>query len=204
MLWFVWLGLATEKDGHLSRPCHTYNSEKYYERYKMKHIDISTPKFPSTFTFVDDEDFHELNKHKWHPAKEASGMIYVKRNIGFGIKQRMHIAILGQIEGKMIDHRNRNGLDNQRHNLRYCSNAENQRNRGAQRNNKSGYKGVSWYKGSDRWVAQIKCDGVKLHLGYFTCLVKAAKAYDKAAKLHFGGFASLNFPAAICKLEGNK
>ncbi len=163
----------------------------------MKKIDVSTPKHPSTFTLVEDSDFEELNNHKWG-AYEHSGKLYAQRNVRIDGKWAtlyMHTAIMGHTNGKKVDHRNGNTLDNQRHNLRHCTHAENARNRGAQRNNTSSYKGVGWHKRDSKWQANIKLNGKDIHLGNFTCLIKAAKAYDTAAMKYFGEFARVNFPA---------
>jgi hypothetical protein len=62
------------------------------------------------------------------------------------------------------------------------------------RTNRSGYRGVSWYKPSGRWVAQIVGDGRKLHLGLFDDPVEAARVYDAAARRYHGVRARLNFP----------
>lgn len=162
----------------------------------MKQIDISTPTHPDTFALVDDEDFEWLNKHKWTAFRQKKAL-YAKRNITISGKRRylaMHTAIMGKVEGKDVDHKNRITLDNQRHNLRHCTNIENQRNKGLPENNTSGYKGVSWNRRHRKWRSHIWTDGKSIYLGSFTCLVKAAKAYDKKAIELFGEFSSLNFP----------
>lgn len=162
----------------------------------MKKIDISTPTFQNTFALVDDLDFENLNKFKWY-AHSQRGKLYAKRNIQVGDNQKtlsMHTAILGHLNGKEIDHRNMITLDNQRHNLRHCTRAENQRNRPAQSNNTSGYKGVSWSKKDRKWVAHTRYNDRKIYLGSFTKAIKAAQAYDKAALQYHGDFAKLNFP----------
>ncbi len=94
-----------------------------------------------------------------------------------------------------IDHRDGNGLNNQRHNLRPATTAQNSRNRGRCRNNTSGYKGVTWYKPQRKWLASISIDGRRKHLGYFASKLDAALAYDAAAREYHGDFARLNFPA---------
>ena len=162
----------------------------------MKKIDISTKKYPNTFALVDDEDYKELNKHKWS-ASENNGAIYAVRCVRIGDKWKtlkMHAAIIGAVEGKGTDHINCVTLDNQRKNLRHCTKAENACNRGAQVNNTSGYKGVTWYKRDGLWQAQIYHHKQRFYLGRFTCLIKAAIAYDKKAKALHGDFAYLNFP----------
>ncbi len=61
-------------------------------------------------------------------------------------------------------------------------------------NNATGYVGVSWQKDMRRYTAKILVCGHRLHLGSFIDLEDAARAYDTAAKKHFGEFALLNFP----------
>lgn len=161
----------------------------------MKKIDISTKKYPNTFALVDDIDYIELAKYNWHAQKSNKGAIYAQRTFLVNGKQKllkMHIAILGSIDGMQIDHRNGDGLDNQRHNIRHCTHTENQRNRKLNSNSTSGYKGVSWCKRSSKWRAHITHNSKLIHLGLFTCIIKAAKAYNEAAKDRFGEFARLN------------
>ena len=98
------------------------------------------------------------------------------------------------VEGKEIDHRNGITLDNRRHNLRHCTHVENLRNSQKRIDNTSGYKGVSWHKKRTIWQVGIKNSHKRIHLGYFTCLIRAAKTYDEAAKEYHGEFARLNFP----------
>jgi hypothetical protein len=95
---------------------------------------------------------------------------------------------------KIVDHKDGNGLNNQKNNLRLCSYSQNSQNSKRPSHNTSGYKGACWSKGSNKWQAYIKLNGKCIHLGYFTCLLKAARAYDLKAKELFGNFARLNFP----------
>jgi hypothetical protein len=97
------------------------------------------------------------------------------------------------IKDKTIDHINGNKLDNRIENLRICTQAENTRNRRMSVNNKSGFKGVSFNKNSNKWRAFIMIDRKQIHLGYFDDVLLAAKAYDEAAKLYHKKYAKLNF-----------
>lgn len=88
-----------------------------------------------------------------------------------------------------IDHIDGNGLNNRISNLREAVHSENARNRGAQRNSKSGIKGVSWHVESGRWQAKIQHHGKGKNLGYYATPEEAREAYCKAAKELHGEFA---------------
>ena len=158
----------------------------------MKKIDTSTKTHPNRFTLVDDEDFNWLNQWKWR-TEFARGKKYVCRSKREGFGTRMHRVILKAKKGEEIDHIDGDGLNNQKVNLRFCTHAENMRNRDLQKNNTSGYKGVSWSRKNKKWQAHIKYKGKQMGLGLFFCLIKAAAAYDEAAKKLYGKYARINF-----------
>jgi hypothetical protein len=108
----------------------------------------------------------------------------------------MHRVILRIEDGFEVDHINRFRHDNRRSNMRVATSQQNTRNTAPPNTNKSGFKGVHWCKQDKKWKAAIRVDGRKLHLGYHLTSESAAKAYDKAAAIHFGEFAVLNFPSA--------
>ena len=146
---------------------------------------------------IDDEDFEWLNQWKWY-AYKAPHTYYAGRCIHGDDHQiilPMHRFILGLEPGnkKHVDHVNQNGLDNRRENIRLCSKSQNGMNRGKQKNNISGYKGVSWHKKNKKWHAYININTKRIFLGLFDSKISAAKTYDKAAKKYFGEFACLNF-----------
>jgi len=95
--------------------------------------------------------------------------------------------------GEVVDHINHNLLDNRRQNLRICTPSENKRNRVLAKNNSSGYKGVNWSKGANKWRTQISINGKQKHLGLFNNILLAAEAYDSAAQKYYGEFAYTNF-----------
>lgn len=142
---------------------------------------------------IDDEDLELVNKWKWCYAHG-----YAVRSGGYqsdGRKKRliyMHRVIAGCMLYQKADHVNRNRLDNRRSNLRICTQAQNLANQGARPGNSSGYKGVSWDKLAGKWKAQICKNYKRKYLGNFVLLEDAVKAYNDAAKEHFGEFAHLN------------
>ena len=104
----------------------------------------------------------------------------------------MHKLITGW---PRTDHKNHNGLDNRRENLRPATHTQNQQNtRPRVIVGTSRYKGVCWSKRERKWRAVIKFAGVQRHLGYFADEEDAARAYDAAARKYHGEFACLNFP----------
>ena len=112
----------------------------------------------------------------------------------------MHRLIANTPGDLETDHRNRNTLDNRRDNLRPCTSSQNQANRGPNRNNTSGYRGVSWCKADQCWVATIRVNYRKIWLGRFVEIEDAVAAYQAAAALYFGEFAAhVSDDASFCR-----
>lgn len=107
---------------------------------------------------------------------------------------RLHRFLLDLPPGRRVDHRNGNGLDCRRSNLRIATPKQNGANTRLSRRNRSGFKGVYLRQGRAKWVAQIKHDGRSKHIGTFETPEAAALAYDRAARLAYGEFACVNFP----------
>jgi len=106
----------------------------------------------------------------------------------------MHRQILGLTDPAIQgDHRNGDGLDNRRQNLRACTKSQNGMNRPANKNNTTGYKGVTTHKVTGQFIAGISLNRKYYKIGQFDCPVKAAMAYDEAAKKLHGEFAKTNF-----------
>ena len=145
---------------------------------------------------VDDADYERLNQYKWY-VKKCDSTMYARRNSkspsGENKQTYMHHDVIGYDGNGERDHINHNGLDNRRSNLRVCTRSQNAQNRKLYGRNTSGYKGVSWDRPMKRWRASIKLNGNTRHIGYYFCIVKAAKAYDEKARELFGEFANTNF-----------
>lgn len=145
---------------------------------------------------VDDADYEWLNQYNWH--YEPAGCGYAARRIDNKIVL-MHQFIMQAKLGQLVDHKNRNGLDNQRNNLRMATTAQNAANRDKPRRIKpttSQFKGVYLDSNTHRWIAKIRVNRQGIHIGSFADEVEAARAYDAAACKYHGTFARLNFPEA--------
>jgi hypothetical protein len=148
-------------------------------------------------TIIDDVDA-DLADLKWYALAHHSGRFYAIR-MSSGPNRMMiylHRVILERMAGRplakteYVDHISGDKLDCRRENLRIATNAENLQNRGMQRNNTSGFKGVSWYRRDGKWHARIGFNGKDKHLGYFDTAEAAYEAYCKAARELHGEFAN--------------
>jgi hypothetical protein len=164
----------------------------------MKQIDLTR----GAVAIVSDDDYYRVNQLKWRVfMTRTPGKFYAahdcKKTIN-GIQFRwcilMHRFILNAPPHKQVDHRDNNGLNNTRKNLRLCTNTENSR---AKKNKSFGkasrFRGVSWKKDKRLWRATIKAEQKNIHLGYFTNELDAARAYDAAAVKYYRDFSSPNF-----------
>lgn len=159
----------------------------------MKEIKLTKGKS----ALVDDEDFDELNKYKWHFKTDG----YAARNFrlyrGKRTTIRMHQFILVPPTGMVTDHKDRNKLNNQKSNLRICTRSQNGMNRKKNINGVSKFKGVSpSIKGKYKYyISTIFVNG-KTIWGAFPYTsdgeIAAAKHYNEMANKHFGEFAHLN------------
>ena len=154
----------------------------------MKLLDISTPKNPNAFTKFDDIDFDWLNQWKWR-LDSTGYAVRTKPNSGKE-KILLHRFLVNTPKGMFTDHINGDRLDNQKMNIRYCSRAENNRNRSKCITSiTSKYKGV--YKSYNRYQTSIIIDGKKRTF-YSNDEIEAAKIYNDMALKYYGDFAKLN------------
>jgi hypothetical protein len=133
---------------------------------------------------------------KWF-ALPSHRTIYARRNVIRLDGSRGAVALHTFLTGwELVDHRNGDGLDNQRANLRPATHDQNMGNKRRYSNNTSGFKGVIRHQ-NRCWRARIGIDGKKVSLGLYATAEEAARAYDAAAVEAFGEFAHLNFPGEV-------
>jgi len=157
----------------------------------MKKISLTKGKVAS----VDDRDFEKLNQFSWY-ALRVGHNFYAARTIGKGAHGPkrcilMHREILPGYP--RIDHRDNEGLNNCRGNLRPANCSQNAANSRKRTDGSSKFKGVHWLIDNQKWRASVKFCGENIYLGCFVSESEAARAYDDKAKALFGEFARLNF-----------
>ena len=101
----------------------------------------------------------------------------------------MHRLLMDARPGEIVDHIDRNPLNNTLENLRICTRRENSANTTLRRDNSAGFKGVSFVKSSGRYRAYIFANGKQKHLGMFDTAAEAAARYAEAASALFGSYA---------------
>lgn len=157
----------------------------------MKEIKLTG----SLTTMVDDEDYWWLKKHNWLQNRNMKTIYAVRYDCRWAKTKiiYMHREVLGLKvgDGKVVDHIDLNGLNNQKKNLRVVTKQQNSCRRVRQINNTSGYIGVVKIK--NKWIARIKDNYKSIYLGCFDDPVEAAKRYDEEARKRRGEFAVCNF-----------
>lgn len=155
---------------------------------------MGTVRIPLTqgkFALIDEEDFEEVSRYRWHVVGVKDGKPYAMNRMN---RLFMHRLIAKPPPGKLVDHRNCDGLDNRRGNLRIATKSLNTANQRPKRGGTSKYKGVYRPRPNGLWAAYITKDQKRTHLGSFLIEEEAARAYDAAALELFGEFARINLP----------
>ena len=152
------------------------------------------------YALVDDEDVAMLKKYAWHLKTNHVGIDYASTSLKIGNFHTtvfMHSVISGL---SMTDHINGDGLDNRKCNLRRTDRGKNRMNSRKKANASSKYKGVGFSKKGKCWYARALVKDIpergrrRSYLGSFDNEIDAARAYDAAAREHYGEYAALNFP----------
>jgi len=148
---------------------------------------------------VDDEDYELVSLKSWH-IKPSRGGRYKAHTIyactairlGHGRKAKvahvsMHRFLMNAAAGQLVDHINGNGLDNRRHNLRFCTRSQNRTN---QWHGLTERRGARFHKRLGLWQSSITVNGKQIHISYFKTPEEASAAYDAKAILLHGEYAT--------------
>jgi hypothetical protein len=155
----------------------------------MKEIELLGKYGLGKVALVDDEDFDKVNMYRWRVVK--SGENLYAYTLSYGNQIAMHRLIMEPSEGMIVDHINRNGLDNTRNNLRICAHSENMRNRRKRKNSESQFIGVS--RNRKGWGAEFKYKKKRYWVGTFDTQEEAARARDAKVLEFKDEFMSINF-----------
>lgn len=162
----------------------------------MKEIKLTQGKS----ALVDDDDYEFLMQWKWQAVKRGNTFYAERRQrVGLraedkGVSMKMHRMILNITDPLVfVDHKDKNGLNNTKINIRTCTRQQNNMNRRTAKNSSSKYLGVSYHKHTKRWQASMTHNGKAIYIGLFKTESDAAVAYDSKAIELNGEFANLNF-----------
>jgi hypothetical protein len=150
---------------------------------KTAHIIIESKKYGVLSCIIDSEDYDKVKFSRWQVIKRRD-VFHVQSSFDHNIY--LHRIILPG--HKLIDHKNGDGLDNRKENLRPADKRTNAQNR---RVTPGTFKGVLRAR-SGGFLARIVIEGKQKYLGTFPSREEAAKAYNEAALKYFGEFARLN------------
>lgn len=155
------------------------------------------------FALVDESDYDFLSQFTWSVCGGTRNKYAeFRKHVDGKMKTfSMHRLLLQAPANMQVDHRNGNGLDCRRSNLRLCSATQNRKSLRKQlRATASRFKGVCWDKIARKWTARIRPNRTEIFLGRFDTEVAAGVAYNQAAVKHFGDYALLNTipPNAPC------
>lgn len=196
----VHLGYCWRHYGHIRKygeirgnPCKTMFSPNVYEIDLKNNIayiyfnDLLGNQLKEK-ALIDLEDLEKVKEHKWYLAQWG----YVKTKWKLNIFLHHFVLSITPEKGVEVDHINQNKLDHRKINLRMATHNQNAHNRGVRADNKSGFKGVFYWKSTGRWRAFINKDSKRKYLGFFDTKEEAALAYNQAALTLHGNFACLN------------
>lgn len=172
----------------------------------MKYIQLSNQEHQ---VIVDDEDYERISNLKVAPHSKPLRWQLTYSISSSGVKKYYAIKTFDykkwylhrfiyyindiEIPEKMeIDHKNGNGLDCRKSNMRFASSRLNKANAGLRSDNSSGYKGVNFMASRDKWRAQLWVSGKNTHLGLFETLEDAILVYNRRAIQEWGEYAQLN------------
>jgi hypothetical protein len=162
--------------------------------YTFRRIDLGE----GEWTIVDVDIYYRFGNFKWC-VRGNRNTFYAVRFVKIGPGRtklvNLHRTILAAPAGLLVDHRNGDGLDNRRDNLRLATHFQNACNRHRNKSKTSSrFVGVSFKKRDNNWAARINYKRKTISLGRFNSELDAARAYDNAARKYHGEFARLNFP----------
>jgi hypothetical protein len=171
--------------GHHSR---TRPPFRWETRGDVVVLFLTHPNGSPVEALIDATDFEAIrDKHVWVVERRRTCYVQVQLS---DRKDYLHRMLLNAPPKVPVDHDNHNGLDNRRANIQVSTPRRNSLNAQLRRDNRSGFRGVTWDSTREKWRVEIAGSGI----GRFDDVVEAAHAYDAAARARYGAFAQVNFP----------
>lgn len=158
-------------------------------------IVVTSPKYGNETACIDDEDYEKVKGYKWVVDVRRRGRKYARASVKISKNKFSYVYLHRLIMGfpkYLVDHKDGNGLNNTKDNLRIATCQENQRNQRMPSNNTTGYKGVHFYKAYNKYSVSIRANKKQIFGGYFPTPIEAAKKYNEMAVLYHGEYAKLN------------
>ncbi len=160
---------------------------KYEIKGDKTYICLGKSEHIQEVTIIDTEDlekFINLEKYITRQFEHKTNSYYAIVRLTVNGKPQnvlLHRMITNAKNGYSVDHINHNTLDNRKSNLRICTNSQNHQNRkGAQKNSKSGIRGVYWDKRKQKWGAQLEIMGNCVFSRSFDSISEAERAVKEA------------------------
>jgi hypothetical protein len=164
----------------------------------MVNLEANGKRGRGVYFFIDDIDLDKVSGRRWWASTHGKGLFRIETDLrkSESIKWgRVRVSLARFILGvkrrdRLVDHLNGNPLDNRRENLRVCSFKNNIRNRVLlNKNNSSGFRGVSWDRFRGKWVAQLMYNRKHIYLGRFDKKEEAINSVKRGLIKYFGKYA---------------
>ena len=163
----------------------------------MSSTPVHIPLSQGKVALVDPEDFPRVSQFHWcyQKARRTEYAFRCVNRDGKKTREYLHRFLLSPEPHEWVDHKDGDGLNCTRQNLRLTDRKGNARNAPKPESGfTASYKGVAHHKNRENWTAAIQVEGKEIHLGTYATEEEAALAYDAGARLYQGEFARLNFP----------
>lgn len=161
---------------------------KHWDPQEIDENTYGIPLSKGQTAFIDKDNFDTVKDYGWYAYYDKIGKTFYAVSRTHGTKIKMHRLILNATEEQKVDHTDHNGLNNRKNNIRLCTQSQNCMNKRVQSNNTSGYKGVSFHRGKNKYQAMIMVNRKQIYIGSFLTALEASEAYQKEAKKLHGEF----------------
>lgn len=159
------------------KSCGCYNADRIKSKRKFNKYEIidgyvKVKLNDENYMLCDIEDWERFKGHYWYMSDNGYAVCETMKTGAL----RFHKLVTGTTAEVIIDHINRNKLDNRKQNLRIANKKVNSINRDLQSNNTTGHAGVHFNKKNGKWNARVKVNGKVIWLGSFPTKEEAIAA----------------------------